>query len=113
LAVIPALLVAGAVAWSLPANVVYPDYCATSSISGAFCIRYDPAIGRYENPPAEVPTDVSQFLTATARPDEIRLKIGAVAFGLSLIVLWGLMSVGRFGRRLSRLTRPASNRCDE
>ncbi|HET7183012.1 MAG TPA: hypothetical protein VFI15_12340 [Candidatus Limnocylindrales bacterium] len=94
--VLGALILAFAVAVTLPPNVVYPDYCTTTANSGTFCISYDPALGRYENPPADVPADVSAFATSTARPDQIRAVIGAAVFAALVALGW---VAGRIRRR--------------
>ena len=90
-----ALVVAVAVAALVPPKVVYPDYCSTSAVSGPFCISYDPALGRYENPPPNVPGDVSAFANSNARPNEIRGAIGALVF-------MAFVAAGWFGARFRR-----------
>lgn len=98
-ATVPAFVVALAIVAMLPPNVLYPDRCSTYPTAngvpihpGEFCIRYDPALGRYEVPPAGVPADSSRFATDTSRPDDVRLVAGAVAFGVALVVTWSLLT---------------------
>lgn len=90
---IGALVVGIATAVFLPASIAYPVYCANEpSLAGEppgpeYCISYDPALGRYENPPPNVPGDVSAFATATAKPELARAVAGLIAFVLAFYAL--------------------------
>lgn len=97
-----ALVAAIAVVALLPNAVLFPAYCsdypsrnAVPIQPGQWCINYDPNLGRYENPPAAVPADMSQAATASARPNDVRLVIGAATLLLVATASWWLL--GRFG----------------
>lgn len=99
-----ALVVAAAVVALLPARLLFPAYCSDYPSAngvpiqpGQWCINYDEGLGRYENPPAGVPADISRAATSSARPDYVRVVIGSIAFALVWFASWWLL--GRFGRR--------------
>lgn len=110
----PALAVLGiamalsvAVMVVLPTSVLYPRFCDTYPSPdgvpiqpGKWCIDYDPALGRYGNPPRDVPADMSQAATVSAHPNEIRLGIGVASFALLNLAGWWL--VRRRSRDIAR-----------
>ena len=88
-AVIATVMAFGAVAY-FPWQLVYPDRCGAMPAAietanvGQFCVAYDPDLGRYEDPPAGVPADVSrppEFVVDTA---SVRIVTG---ISVSLVVL--------------------------
>jgi hypothetical protein len=97
-----ALAGALAIALALPPSVLYRDYCSTLPLregqltAQPFCISYDPALGRYENPPPEVPADVSRFAMDTANPNGVRAIVGGIVFSLIAIAA---LAVDRARRR--------------
>jgi hypothetical protein len=100
---LPAALVAAcAVALSLPpAPPVYPpEVCSWVSHDGnvsEFCIQWNPALGRYNDPPPGVPADfatnMTRSATRTAQPDTTQFAVAAVVFTLVFIGLWAVLSI--------------------
>jgi hypothetical protein len=108
-----ALVIASVVVVVLPANVLYPDECSAYPTAngvptqpGQFCIRYDPALRRYEVPPAGVPADISRLATVTARPDDVRRVAGTIAFGAAFVVIWSLVALALRVSQSWRSRRP-------
>jgi hypothetical protein len=108
-ALLGALLVAFAVAWSLPSNVLYPDFChdyptadGIPTQSGQFCLRWDEARGQYEAPPAGVPGDVAYVATMNVRPGDARLAAWLVTFAGTFA---GCILLVAFAARLPRKPR--------
>ena len=88
---VAALIVAMAVAWALPTMLLYPEQCTFASNVGAFCIEYDPSLGRYEAPPPAVPADFARSVTDNAHPNNFRIAYGALAFALAFGGIWTVM----------------------
>jgi len=93
-----ALALSVAVMVVLPTAVLYPRFCDTYPSPngvpiqpGEWCIDYDSGLGRYENPPRDVPADVSRTATVSAHPNEIRFGIGAATFALSTLMGWWVL----------------------
>jgi hypothetical protein len=82
----------------LPTSVLYPRFCDTYPSPngvpiqpGTWCIDYDPELGRYGDPPRDVPADMSRAATVTAHPNVIRFGIGAAAFVLVSVAGWSIL----------------------
>lgn len=93
-----ALVGALLVAVLLPATLLYPKYCGTYPSAngvpiqtGQWCIEFNPSLGRYGDPPPNVPADMSQAATADAHPDNVRLLVGSAVFVLLLVGGWSVL----------------------
>lgn len=88
-----ALAVSGLAVMLTPMIVLYPDWCSTGPapngqpVGAPFCIRYDPTVGRYENPPSGVPADISAAALHAANPDQGRVLVAVIAFVATLAVV--------------------------
>ena len=101
------VLVGGAVAIALyPAlpGLIHSPRCPTVEAGGVvvrtFCISYDPALGRYETPPAGVPADYD-VLRPGQYPNE-RAVAAAVVVGVAAVLATIIRWIQRFGGRRHR-----------
>jgi hypothetical protein len=102
-----ASLVALAVVGFVETTVLYPERCMSYPTAdgvpthpGQFCIRYVPALGRYELPPAGIPADVSRAHPTMSGSDNVRLAAGVLAFAVAFLGTWWL--IGSIQRRPRR-----------
>jgi hypothetical protein len=103
LAALPAALIAYAVGLSLPSSVepapvVPPARCSWVSHDGnysEFCIRYIPALGRYEDPPQFVPADFARLYPpgVDAEPHAFRATVAVILFALLFVGLSAVLRI--------------------
>jgi hypothetical protein len=105
-----ALILSGLAVMLIPVSILYPDWCAPgTSVVGqppgaVFCIRYDPAIGRYEDPPPDVPADVSARALEAAHPDLVRRSHAIFVFATTLAVSGAVARGSARQKALQRVT---------
>lgn len=90
-----ATVVALAMVSALPDAVAYPDRCSAyptvdgvPTHPGQFCLHYVPAIGRYENPPAGIPADISRVDPTPGGLEGVRIVAGIFAFYVAFLATW-------------------------
>jgi hypothetical protein len=102
LAALPAALIAYAVGPSLPSSIepapVHPDKCSWVIHDGSyseFCIRYIPALGRYELPPRDVPADFARAYPPGGDPEPhaFRATVAVILFALLFVGLSAALSI--------------------
>ncbi len=92
-----AILVALAVVAFVETTVIYPERCMSyptvdgvPTQPGQFCIRYAPALGRYELPPAGIPADISRVDPTTSGAENVEIVAGVSAFAATFLGTWWL-----------------------